>query len=105
MWAWHPLRAQATLDVWPEEGPPPRDEVLRRITGVDGFLAMVVEIIDAELLERAGPRLRVVSNFGVGFDNIVGQPGSGSWPRLSWKHPQVSSSRSATETSEPWWSR
>jgi glyoxylate reductase len=61
---------QATADVWPDEMPPPRDELLRRVEGVDGFLSMVSDRVDDELLDRAGPRLNVVSNYGVGVDHI-----------------------------------
>jgi lactate dehydrogenase-like 2-hydroxyacid dehydrogenase len=68
--ALEPLAAETELDVWDGELPPPRDELLRRVAGVDGFLSMVVDKIDDELLDRAGPQLKVVSNFGVGFDNI-----------------------------------
>jgi lactate dehydrogenase-like 2-hydroxyacid dehydrogenase len=68
--ALRPIGLVADIDLWPEEGPPARDELLRRVSSADGFLSMVVDRIDDELLERAGPRLRVVSNFGVGFDNI-----------------------------------
>lgn len=61
---------QADTDVWPDEMPPPRDELLRRVAGVDGFLSMVSDRVDEELLERAGPQLNVVSNYGVGVDHI-----------------------------------
>jgi lactate dehydrogenase-like 2-hydroxyacid dehydrogenase len=56
--------------VWQDPLPPPRPELLRRVAGIDGFLSMVVDKIDDELLDCAGPQLRVVSNFGVGYDNI-----------------------------------
>src|SRR5919206_4628726 len=65
-----PILAQTDADVWPDELPPPRDELLRRVTGVDGFLALLTDVVDDELLDRAGPQLRVVSNYAVGFDNI-----------------------------------
>lgn len=38
--------------------------------GADGFLAMVNDHVDAVLLDAAGPRLRAVANFGVGYDNV-----------------------------------
>jgi lactate dehydrogenase-like 2-hydroxyacid dehydrogenase len=57
-------------DVWPEEMPPPRDVLLRRVAGRDGILTLVTDRVDDELLDAAGPRLRVVSNFAVGSDNI-----------------------------------
>jgi glyoxylate reductase len=64
------IAQQTDADIWPDDLPPPRDELLRRVAGVDGLLSMVTEKIDDELLERAGPRLKVVSTFAVGIDNI-----------------------------------
>jgi lactate dehydrogenase-like 2-hydroxyacid dehydrogenase len=57
-------------DVWPDELPPPRDELLRRVAGVNGLLSLLTDRVDDELLDAAGPQLKVVSNFAVGFDNI-----------------------------------
>ncbi len=57
-------------DVWPDELPPPRPELLRRVAGCDGILTLLTDRVDGELLDAAGPGLRVVSNFAVGFDNV-----------------------------------
>jgi glyoxylate reductase len=56
--------------VWPNDLPPPREELLRAVQGCDGILTLLTDRVDAELLDRAGPQLRVVSNFAVGFDNV-----------------------------------
>jgi glyoxylate reductase len=61
---------QTDADVWQDELPPPRDELLRRVAGKDGILTLVTDSVDDELLDRAGPQLKVVSNYAVGFDNI-----------------------------------
>ena len=58
-------------DVWDEEMPPVRDVLLKKVRGVDGFLSMLTDRVDAELLDAAGPQLKVVSNHAVGFDNVV----------------------------------
>ena len=58
------------MDLWPDELPPPRDELLRRVAGVDGLLTLLTDRVDDELLDAAGPQLRVVSNYAVGFDNV-----------------------------------
>src|SRR5436309_4207390 len=55
--------------VWPEPLPPPRDELLRRVADCDGLLSLLTERIDGALLDAA-PRLKVVSNYAVGFNNI-----------------------------------
>jgi glyoxylate reductase len=56
--------------VWQDELPPPRDELLRSVEGCDGVLTLLTDRIDAEFLDRAGPGLKVVSNYAVGFDNV-----------------------------------
>ncbi len=64
------VREACDADIWPEELPPPRDELLRRIVGCDGVLTLLTDRVDNAFLDAAGPGLRVVSNFAVGFDNI-----------------------------------
>ncbi|MBX7166575.1 MAG: D-glycerate dehydrogenase [Pirellulales bacterium] len=56
-------------EVWNEPLPPPRDVLLEKVARCDGLLALLTEKIDGELLDAA-PRLKVVSNFAVGFNNI-----------------------------------
>ena len=56
--------------MWEDELPPPRDELLRRIAGCDGVLTLLTDRVDDEFLDAAGPGLKVVSNYAVGFDNV-----------------------------------
>jgi glyoxylate reductase len=63
------LRTSADVEVWEGELPPAREELLARAAECEGLLALLTERIDAELLDAA-PRLRVVSNYAVGFDNV-----------------------------------
>jgi lactate dehydrogenase-like 2-hydroxyacid dehydrogenase len=64
------VHAAAEAEVWPDELPPPRGALLEKVRGVDGLLSLLTDRVDDELLDAAGPQLRVVSNFAVGFDNI-----------------------------------
>jgi lactate dehydrogenase-like 2-hydroxyacid dehydrogenase len=65
-----PIAAACDADIWSDELPPPRDELLRRVAGCDGILTLLTDRVDDELLDAAGPALRVVSNYAVGYDNI-----------------------------------
>lgn len=65
-----PIAEECDVDLWDEQLPPPRDELLTRVAGCDGVLAMLTEKVDAEFMDAAGPTLKVVSNFAVGFNNI-----------------------------------
>ena len=44
--------------------------MLKRVKGVDGVLCLLSDKIDEELMDVAGPKLKVISNYAVGFDNI-----------------------------------
>jgi lactate dehydrogenase-like 2-hydroxyacid dehydrogenase len=50
--------------------PPPREALLDEVRGVDGILSLITDRIDAEIMDAAGPQLRVVSNLAVGVDNV-----------------------------------
>jgi glyoxylate reductase len=63
------LRAAHELDVWPEELPPGRDELLARVREAEGLLSTVVDPVDDSVFEAA-PRLRAVANMAVGTDNV-----------------------------------
>ncbi len=55
--------------IWLEDVPPSYEELRRQAETADGMLTMVSDRIDAALI-RAAPELKVISNYGVGFDNI-----------------------------------
>ncbi|HWQ11170.1 MAG TPA: D-glycerate dehydrogenase [Roseiflexaceae bacterium] len=57
----------ASWDV--EETPVPRDVLLRAVVEADGIFTLLTDRVDAELLDAA-PRLRVVANMAVGYDNV-----------------------------------
>ncbi len=57
-------------EIWPDPLPPSREELLRRVPGLDGLLTLLTDRVDAALLEAAGPGLKVVSNCAVGVDNV-----------------------------------
>ena len=60
----------AEKEVWPEELPPPRSVLLQKVQGADGLLCLLTEKIDAELMDAAGPQLKVISQMAVGYENI-----------------------------------
>jgi glyoxylate reductase len=64
------LRAEHDVDAWPGPESIDREELLRRVAGADAVLSLLTERIDGELLDAAGPQLKVVANVAVGYDNI-----------------------------------
>ena len=65
-----PVKEACQADIWPEELPPSREVLLERVRGVDGLLCLLTDRIDGEVMDAAGPGLKVISNHAVGFDNI-----------------------------------
>ena len=65
-----PIVAATDAVVWPDDLPPPRDELLRAVAGCEGVLTLLTDRVDDEFLDAAGPQLKVVSNYAVGFDNV-----------------------------------
>jgi glyoxylate reductase len=63
------LAAEHEVEVWPEPLPPPREELLARAPQLEGLLALLTDRVDVELIDAA-PRLRAISNYAVGVDNI-----------------------------------
>ena len=55
--------------VWEERPPPTPDELVRHAADAEGLLTLLTDRVDAELIE-ACPRLRTISNYAVGYDNI-----------------------------------
>jgi glyoxylate reductase len=64
------LGERVDLEVYEEDGPIPRERLLQDVRGKAGLLPLLTDRIDAEVLEAAGPGLRVVANYAVGYDNV-----------------------------------
>src|SRR5262249_46761171 len=60
---------ECDAEVWPEPLPPSAEVLRQKIAGCEGLVALLTDRIDGPLLDLA-PRLKVVSNFAVGFNNI-----------------------------------
>jgi len=63
-------RREADLDIWPDDLPPTHDALLARVRGTNGLVCLLTDMIDAAVMDAAGPTLRVISQMAVGFDNI-----------------------------------
>jgi len=57
------------VEVWDKYTPPPREVLLQKAREVDALVTLLTDKIDKELLDNA-PRLRIVAQYAVGFDNI-----------------------------------
>lgn len=64
------LRAEHDVTSWDADVVIERAELLSRVKGADAVLSLLTEKVDAELLDAAGPQLKVVSNVAVGYNNI-----------------------------------
>ncbi|KAL6479704.1 hypothetical protein MHYP_G00107370 [Metynnis hypsauchen] len=63
--------AVCTVSLWDSDEPVPRAELLKGVEGAHGLLCLLSDQIDAEVLDAAGPNLKVISTMSVGFDHLA----------------------------------
>lgn len=63
------ITSHCDAEVWPGDLPPPYDTIKQKLADCDGLVSLLTDRVDAALLDSA-PRLKVVSNYAVGFNNI-----------------------------------
>lgn len=63
------LRVCGDLHVWEKDEIIPREILLREVHNSEALVCMVTERIDEDLLVH-GPRLKIVANMAVGYDNV-----------------------------------
>ncbi len=64
------LEQHCSVDLWTAELPPSYDTLLTKVRDKEGVLYLLTEQIDSRLLDAAGPGLKVLSGFAVGYDNV-----------------------------------
>ena len=45
---------ECNVDLWDQELPPSKEELLRHVPGVDGIISLLSDPIDAEVIQAAG---------------------------------------------------
>src|SRR5207248_1557585 len=63
------IKQECEAEVWTDPLPPPYAVLKQKVAGCEGLVALLTDKIDAALLDAA-PRLKVISNYAVGFNNI-----------------------------------
>jgi lactate dehydrogenase-like 2-hydroxyacid dehydrogenase len=61
---------ECEVDLWDQDLPPSKEELLQHVPGVVGILSLLSDPIDVEVIKAAGENLRVISNYAVGYNNI-----------------------------------
>ena len=63
------IKESFDAEVWPEYSPPPKEVIIKKVRDVDALASLLSDKIDAEVFDAA-PRLKIVAQMAVGFDNI-----------------------------------
>jgi len=51
-------------------------EIKERVKGKDGLICLLTDSIDGDIMEAAGPKLKIIANYAVGYNNIDVQEAS-----------------------------
>jgi len=46
------------------------EELVEKVKDADALLTLLTDRVDDELMDTAGPQLKIISNYAVGFDNV-----------------------------------
>ncbi len=52
------------------DGVIPKQMLIEKVKGVDGLLCLLTDTVDREVMDAAGPQLKVIANYAVGYNNI-----------------------------------
>ncbi|MGB9777902.1 MAG: glyoxylate reductase [Candidatus Bathyarchaeales archaeon] len=63
------IKEHFDTEVWPEYAPPPKKVIIEKARNVDALATLLSDKIDAEVFDAA-PKLKIVAQMAVGFDNI-----------------------------------
>jgi len=63
------VRESCDAEVWTEQLPPSPDVLRQKLADCDGVLSLLTDRFDAAVMDSL-PRLRVIANYAVGFNNI-----------------------------------
>jgi glyoxylate reductase len=63
------IRKYFDVEVWPDYAPPPKSVIIDKVKDVDALGSLLSDKIDIEVF-NAAPKLKIVSQLAVGFDNI-----------------------------------
>lgn len=63
------IQEASAAEIWTDQLPPPAPVLRQKVADCDGLVSLLTDTIDSGFLDKA-PRLKVVSNFAVGFNNI-----------------------------------
>jgi len=64
-----PIKEHCDAEIWTDPLPPPYAVLRQKVANCDGLVSLLTDRIDPALMDAA-PRLKVVSNFAVGFNNV-----------------------------------
>jgi lactate dehydrogenase-like 2-hydroxyacid dehydrogenase len=64
------LLGKFQVEVWPRDMPPSVDELRELVQEADGLACLLSDKVDDSILDVAGPRLKAIANFAVGYNNI-----------------------------------
>ncbi len=63
-------RKSIKLSIYNNDKKISRRELLKRVKGMDVILSILTEKMDAKVMDAAGPQLKMIANYAVGFNNI-----------------------------------
>lgn len=63
-------KAGITIEMYEKDEAIPQKELGKRLLGCDAVVSLLSDTLDAEMMDAAGPNLKLIANYAVGYDNV-----------------------------------
>lgn len=64
------LKSNIDLELNEEDRVLTKEEIIKGVKGKDGLICLLTDTIDSEIMDHAGPKLKIIANYAVGYNNI-----------------------------------
>ncbi|GFT07455.1 hypothetical protein NPIL_310441 [Nephila pilipes] len=64
------IKEECDTHIYEQEHPIPKDELVKRIAGMNGLLCLLTDPVDSEVIDAAGSNLKVIATMSVGYEHI-----------------------------------
>ncbi|ELU16240.1 hypothetical protein CAPTEDRAFT_171654 [Capitella teleta] len=61
---------QMQISQWDSDAPVPQDELMKGVVGKDALFCLLTDKIDKNVIQAAGPQLKVIGTMSVGYEHI-----------------------------------
>ncbi|XP_054711009.1 glyoxylate reductase/hydroxypyruvate reductase-like [Uloborus diversus] len=64
------IEAKCDVEIYDQEKPIPKEDLIKKIKGVNGLFCLLTDPVDKDVIQAAGNQLKVIATMSVGYEHI-----------------------------------